>query len=722
MNNENQIKYGNEEKNIEEEKSEISDEEFELFQKALSKEIVLELYSLFKLFEKNGLINYKIYIESITQIFKKYNKDKNHNFKDIFDLIFYRFQKIKCIMKNDKKVFYLINMVPQNCIETYIIVCFLTIFIKCRIIDKIKLLFELTDIDDDGFLNKSEIKQMISTINFMFCEENALINTNSSILAQSLMNIKVKEKLNKIMYDPGNLNIVLQKEKYISFDQFHNSLIKIKNYKYEIIPCFMNIKKCLYYKRIEKIIEIKSKNKHEFLRATSALSSDRPNTSNPFKRFKRNFSASNLGKIIKNVKINNDNNKIKIKKKSHLLLGIKEKNKSFKELLKESTIFSDEEYKNDETDNNKQNSFEEYGISTASKRISFHNTTKSKDKPFYIFEADFDKIKKIEVEPALLRFSNKNYEKINFNNDNNKNNSINNIINNNIEKKKKILSRYNSTLSNKSKDLKLHRNTFHYKQNHLSTKDLTKNKFFGNKNEMSFNKRGSIVPMQIRSNLFNNFNFHGEQNVNLYNQIFNSNNNSKEAGHNSDKLDFNINYITLSKNLKDAKPDFKNGKRPSSFNNNINIFKKRIITKLENEKINKDKKQNDINENKIVKKNNIAQNVNRYRFKRKNFNRTFNKFKYKKKVDNKRINKYLSANDIFKDVDKNEEKLRHERTEYFGKELIALYKKMLKEKKEIRAIVGKYDKYDISLNFFDFKKKAFPKDYGKSIFSSNKYY
>ena len=710
----------NEENNIEEE-DKINDEEFEKFQNVLSKELVLELYSIFKLFEKKGLINYKIYIEAMTEIFKKYNKDKdkNKNFKDIFDLIFNRFQKIKCIMKNDKKVFYLTNMLPQNLIETYIIVCFLTIFIKCRIIDKIKLLFELTDIDDDGFLNKTEIKLMISKINFMFSEEYYLINTNSSILAQSLMNIKVKEKINKIMYDPGNLNVYLEKEKYISFDVFYNSLIKINNYKYEIIPCFINMKQCLYNKRSEKILEVKNKYKKEFVRASSALSSNKPG--NPFKRYKRNFSANNLGRIIKNVKINKDNN-LKENKKKHLLLGIKEKNKSFKELLKESTIFSDEEYKNDETDNNKQNSFEEYGISTASKRISFHNTTKSKDKPFYIFEADFDKIKKIEVEPALLRFSNKNYEKINFNNDNNKNNSINNIINNNIEKKKKILSRYNSTLSNKSKDLKLHRNTFHYKQNHLSTKDLTKNKFFGNKNEMSFNKRGSIVPMQIRSNLFNNFNFHGEQNVNLYNQIFNSNDNSRVAGHNSDKLDFNINYITLSKNLKDAKPDFKNGKRPSSFNNNINIFKKRIITKLENEKINKDKKQNDINENKIVKKNNIAQNVNRYRFKRKNFNRTFNKFKYKKKVDNKRINKYLSANDIFKDVDKNEEKLRHERTEYFGKELIALYKKMLKEKKEIRAIVGKYDKYDISLNFFDFKKKAFPKDYGKSIFSSNKYY
>ena len=706
MNNENQIKYGNEEKNIEEEKSEISDEEFELFQKALSKEIVLELYSLFKLFEKNGLINYKIYIESITQIFKKYNKDKNHNFKDIFDLIFYRFQKIKCIMKNDKKVFYLINMVPQNCIETYIIVCFLTIFIKCRIIDKIKLLFELTDIDDDGFLNKSEIKQMISTINFMFCEENALINTNSSILAQSLMNIKVKEKLNKIMYDPGNLNIVLQKEKYINFDQFHNSLIKIKNYKYEIIPCFMNIKKCLYYKRIEKIIEIKSKNKHEFLRATSALSSDRPNTSNPFKRFKRNFSASNLGKIIKNVKINNDNNKIKIKKKSHLLLGIKEKNKSFRELLKESTIFSDDE--NENIQKKEEKSMDDRNLSSITKRIPYYNKKKDKkDKPSYIFEADFDKIKKIEVQPAILKFSNKKEE----------------IIPEKVNISKKPINRYNSTLSSNSKELK----------QHMSTKDLNNKKFLNpksndlTKNIISFNKRGSLYPM--RNTLLNNYNLHKDHHNSNFanNNNDNSNliNNSLKIHKSTNNYINNINNINkiIKKNkynnigiIKTNKLNKNIIKKPIS---SVNIFKKKILSNIQSNSQNRSKKNNNIIDNKNIRK----INLNTLKYRRRNFNTIFSRNKNRKKLDtNKRINKYLSANEIIKDLDKNEEKLKHERTEYFGKELITLYKKMLKEKKEIRDMVGKYDKYDISLNFFDFKKKGFPKDYGKSIFSFNKYY
>ena len=707
MNNENQIKYGNEEKNNKEEKFKINDEEFELFQNTLNKDLVLEIYSLFKLFEKKGLINYKIYIESMTQIFKKYNKDKSHNFKDIFDLIFNRFQKIKCIMKNDKKVFYLTNMIPQNNIETYIIVCFLTIFIKCRIIDKIKLFFELTDVDDDGFLNKNEIKQMISTINFMFCEDNALINTNSSILAQSLMNLKVKEKLSKIMYDPGNLNSILQKEKYINFGQFYNSLIKIKNYKYEIIPCFMNIKKCLYYKRFEKIIEIRNKNKQEFVRATSALSTER--IKNPFKRYKRTFSANNLGKIIKNVKINNEN-KFKIIKKNHLLLGIKDKNKTFKDLLKESTIFSEDE--NEAKGKNVEKSFDDMN---PSKGNVLDN--KKKDKSFYIFEADFDKIKKIEVQPAILKFSNKKDE----------------IIPENINQKS--INRYNSNLCPKSKDVILNKKNNHQNTLHMSSKDISDKQYNFTKNIININKRGSLCPTKIRNNLFNNYQFYKVQNSNIFNSLFNSNSNS-DLTNISIKMQSSRNNLNeiLKKNKSNSVKNYKSIKklniininkyknnaiqRPfSSLNNNINEFKTKIITKIKNNAENISKNYNKISENKNYRK----INKNKFKFKRKNFNKIFSR--NKKKLDtNKRINKYLSANEIFKDLDKNEEKLRHERTEYFGKELITLYKKMLKEKKEIREIVGKYDKYDISLNFFDLQKKGFPKDYGRSIFSFNKYY
>ncbi len=687
-------------------KEQINDEEFELFQNVLSKDLVLELYSIFKLFEKKGLINYNIYMECMTQIFKKYSNNDNHDYKNIFNLIFNRYQKIKCIMKNDKKVFYLTKMLLQNKIETYIIVCFLTIFIKCRIVDKIKLLFELTDIDDDGFLNKKEIKQMITTINFMFCEENSLININSSILAQSLMNLKVKEKLDKLMNDPGNLNIELEKEKYISFFVFYNSLIKIKNYKYEIIPCFINMKQCLYNKRKEKIIEIKNKHKKEFVRASSALSFDKP--CNPYKRFKRNFSANNLGRIIKNVKINNDNSgDLNLMKKKQLLLGIKEKTKSFKELLKESTIFSDDddilEGEGSATrvagggQSIKENISEERirPVTSSFKRISFHSNNKNKDKPLYIFEADFDKIKKIEVQPALLKFSKKEEEKKDDEKKENKEKTT-----------KKKFYRYNSTLNIKSKDININNN---YQQNLVETIDIYKKKLSSNnsfnmninKTLFSTKKRASIIPITFKHKLVNNFNLNKDQTFNYYSNLFNKGNNRINRS--------NCNLIKI--NNKDHTI------------NNINTSKNKCPSTIKKNKQNKIRKKNvKDTENKYhIKKNKLLNNFSTNNMNKRNINKIMSRNK-KNMEQKKKADKYLSANDIFKDVDKHEEKLRHERTEYYGKELISLYKKMLKEKKEIRQIIGKYDKYDISLNFFDFKKKGFPKDFGKSIFSYNKYY
>ena len=687
-------------------KEQINDEEFELFQNVLSKDLVLELYSIFKLFEKKGLINYNIYMECMTQIFKKYSNNDNHDYKNIFNLIFNRYQKIKCIMKNDKKVFYLTKMLLQNKIETYIIVCFLTIFIKCRIVDKIKLLFELTDIDDDGFLNKNEIKQMITTINFMFCEENSLININSSILAQSLMNLKVKEKLDKLMNDPGNLNTELEKEKYISFFVFYNSLIKIKNYKYEIIPCFINMKQCLYNKRKEKIIEIKNKHKKEFVRASSALSFDKP--CNPYKRFKRNFSANNLGRIIKNVKINNDNSgDLNLMKKKQLLLGIKEKTKSFKELLKESTIFSDDddimEGEGSATrvagggQSIKENISEERirPVTSSFKHISFHSNNKDKDKPLYIFEADFDKIKKIEVQPALLKFSKKEEEKKDDEKKENKEKTT-----------KKKFYRYNSTLNIKSKDININNN---YQQNLVETIDIYKKKLSSNnsfnmninKTLFSTKKRASIIPITFKNKLVNNFNLNKDQTFNYYSNLFNKGNNRINRS--------NCNIIKI--NNKDHTI------------NNINTSKNKCPSTIKKNKQNKIRKKNvKDTENKYhIKKNKLLNNFSTNNMNKRNINKIMSRNK-KNMEQKKKADKYLSANDIFKDVDKHEEKLRHERTEYYGKELISLYKKMLKEKKEIRQIIGKYDKYDISLNFFDFKKKGFPKDFGKSIFSYNKYY
>ena len=90
----------------------IKDEEFESFQTTLNKRLILDLYKIFKIYEQKGLINYDIYKEAMADTFKKYNN--KDNFEYIFDLIFNRFQKIKCILKNNKTVFYLTEMKYKN--------------------------------------------------------------------------------------------------------------------------------------------------------------------------------------------------------------------------------------------------------------------------------------------------------------------------------------------------------------------------------------------------------------------------------------------------------------------------------------------------------------------------------------------------------------------------------------------------------------------------------
>jgi hypothetical protein len=586
-------------------------------------------------------------------------------------------------MKNDKKVFYLTNMLPQDKIETYKIVCFLTIFIKCTIIDKIKLLFELTDVDNDGFLNKNEIKQMISTINFMFSEENSFININSTILAQSLMNIRVKEKINSLMNEPGELDVELQKEKYVNFDTFYNSLKRIKNYKYEIIPCFINMKQCLYNKRSEKILKVKNKHKKEFVRASSALSSKNNKPNNPFKNMKRVFSANNLGRIIKNVKIDLNVNHSNLFNKKKKLLGIKGKTKTFKELLKESTILSDGE-KDEES-----NSLKDYGMpSSASKRISFHNMTR--DKPFYIFEADFDKIKKIEVEPALLKFSDE----------------YDNVKEEKIRDNKKV-GRYNSTLSINSRQLKINKNYF-YPIN------------MGNKA-----KRGSIFQFQNKNNLYKTFNIYNRRR-DRHASTLNSNSNSINNSFNSHSSKYNLNKIfknstgNINNKIVNKKKSKFSNMPCSSIDNNIGTIKPKTKAKI-NTNTNTNSKKPVINKiknyNKYIYKNQRKFSFNKFINNNINSNRKINRNKMPIET-NKKAARYL-ANDIFRDVEKNEERLRHERTEFISRELLALYKKILLEKKETNRILDKYDKYDLSLNFFDFKKKRFPKDYGKSIFSFN---
>ena len=250
----------------ESQKSNLKDAVFDDFIRMLSIEKIIALSNKLTDADLNGCVSHKKFLISMQEIF-----DNSHIFTLLYELIFHRFKVIKCGLINQKENYFVSNIIPLEDINAYEVCSALSIFIKCEYEQKIKLLFTLTDIDEDGYLNEKEIVKMITTMNFLFCNEEAPVQTESTIVSQSLANIKVAENLNSLMYFPGELKEVLRNEIYINFRTFYNALIKIPCYKFTIIPCFVNFKKCLLMKRKEKKIEVASQLKDDYLKVSSEI-------------------------------------------------------------------------------------------------------------------------------------------------------------------------------------------------------------------------------------------------------------------------------------------------------------------------------------------------------------------------------------------------------------------------------------------------------------------
>jgi Ca2+-binding EF-hand superfamily protein len=134
------------------------------------------------------------------------------DFDSVFDLIFKRFKIVKYEIKsesiryemnqkfNEKDVFIVNDVIPEEReIDVFEIAIALSIYIKCDFKEKIRLLFDITDVDEDGYINENEIRYMITTVNFIFSDEESLISSNSSIVNQSLASIKSQQIINLIM-------------------------------------------------------------------------------------------------------------------------------------------------------------------------------------------------------------------------------------------------------------------------------------------------------------------------------------------------------------------------------------------------------------------------------------------------------------------------------------------------------------------------------------------
>ena len=240
----------------------LPDEIYEEFIEILTIEKLHEFFECTKQKEMENLKHtMKLKKNQFIQIMKIVFIANNENFNLLYEFIFNRFKIFKAELKStshkNSDQFYISKIYSDDEIDIFEINLALTMFIKCNFETKLRLLFEITDSDDDGFINEEELKKLIFTLNYMFCDEENSFGVESTILKQSLISIKIKDSLDKLMKFPGELEKIFDVQIYIEFNTFYNALKKIDNFKYSIIPVYINMKKSLNKKKYEKEIEMK---------------------------------------------------------------------------------------------------------------------------------------------------------------------------------------------------------------------------------------------------------------------------------------------------------------------------------------------------------------------------------------------------------------------------------------------------------------------------------
>ena len=385
---------------------------FDKFQTSISSEKILKLNKEFKKHEKKGFINYITFIHSMKAVFDNINNNGNNNgnnsiytnyinstknfdtindlsinsdaYDDIYNLFFKRFREIKCIIKNDKEVLYLTEFKNENYISTYKVIYALIIFLFAKFEDKLELLFKVSDLDEDGLINATEIKRMIIIVNHLFVEETNTIKMSSSILSQSLTNIKVENILKELFEGQGDLNNKLAKNGFcIDYKTFYQSVISIKNYKYKLIPCFISFKDCLFSKKNEQVIKVKQKIKNDFINISSSFIADQCQTINKSFNSITRYSKDKLNDIIQPIQFKGKNKKIVIKSNNNTFL---------KSLMKNCSTILD----------NNISSLNANDSLTEKISNSHHYLDKSKNSNL-AFQAHYSDIKNIEVEPGVIQ-------------------------------------------------------------------------------------------------------------------------------------------------------------------------------------------------------------------------------------------------------------------------------------------------------------------------------
>ena len=420
----------------------------------------------------------KINKQTFMAVFKKiFSLDKNYI--DIYELFFKRFKNKKCMFKTEKNKenYILYDIISTDEIDIYNIEIALIVFYKCDFFKKIKMIFELTDIDNDGLINEFEIKKMIFTINNLFPRDVSQYKSDSNLISQSLSNIYAKEIYRSIMYNPGGLGEIIHKEKYINFEIFYEGLIKLHNYKYNFLPLYVNIMDCLLEEKKEIEYNMNNSILNDFISVSNEL------ICQTNLKYNENEQKMNIKNIINE---NTSNKKIIEPKLEPKLKNIENENKKKQiKFIRLSGLKNSSSMTNLDIDNcikNKINRLSRYNKYKQNKCLSQLYSTSISSLYYSKNQKQNQTTIQIPKNLKIKKFSLnniKNIKKINLQNNSyektsklNKKKTIYNSNNFNIRTKKNNDEFLNCSSSNKNHHTESLK-TFNEKKNHNSTKLIT---------------------------------------------------------------------------------------------------------------------------------------------------------------------------------------------------------------------------------------------------------
>ena len=240
--------------------TDIPDKAFIRFQMSITSQKIYDFFEQSMSLNENSKIkdpqklNKSDFLSICNSIF---SKDLNNNIymNSIYELIFERLKDKKCVFKLNEpfssRHYALSDIISTEKIEILFVQLFFSVLMMTNFKTKLETMFHVVDTDNDGFINEAEIKKLIITANRLFYEESKEKFSGSSLIQQSLSNFKANKALSKLLYGSPDLKNILEKSKYISFEEFYERLKKIDNYMYEIIPTFINLRSYLNNKKEE---------------------------------------------------------------------------------------------------------------------------------------------------------------------------------------------------------------------------------------------------------------------------------------------------------------------------------------------------------------------------------------------------------------------------------------------------------------------------------------